>query len=280
MKSTTFVKAGVTGLSAVALVLLGLSAASAEPTTANRPLAVVGSDTTQDVWNGLSNQGPVRTVANFNAFGEPATITPKAGGATLSRPAGSGAGVKALSAAHNPANHVYSDGTNTYTLAETDIDMARSSSSPSKAGTELTFLPFARDAVTVAYKDSTGKALALTTQQVANIFNCTEGEGVTIVGGKPVFNGITLTPKLPQASSGTRSFFLKAAGISTVSASCIPDSAQGFPENSGAALTNEGDIIPFSAAQWIAQKNAVMTDTTSPNQKLADLNGLKAVGWS
>ncbi len=278
MKSTTFIKAGATGLSAVALVLLGLSAASAEPTAADRPLAAVGSDTTQDVWNGLSNNGPVRNMASYDAFGAPGIITPKAGGATLSRPAGSGAGVKALSAAHNPANHVYNDGANGYTLKESDIDMARSSSSPSKAGNELTFLPFARDAVTVAYKDSTGKSLNLSTQQIANIFNCTEGAGVTVVGGKPVFEGITFTPKLPQAASGTRSFFLKAVGISTVVDSCIPAATeQGYPENSGAALVNDGDIIPFSAAQWIAQKNGAMTDTTAANQKLSDVNSLKAV---
>ncbi|MCG2620357.1 hypothetical protein LVY72_00340 [Arthrobacter sp. I2-34] len=278
MKSTSFIKAGATGLSAVALVLLGLSAASAEPTAADRPLAAVGSDTTQDVWNGLSNSGPARNVASYNAFGTPGLITPKAGGAELARPAGSGAGVKALSAAHNAGKHTYVDGGTTYTLAESDIDFARSSSSPSVAGTELTFLPFARDAVTVAYKDSAGSTtLNLTSDQVKNIFSCTEGAGVTVIGGKPVVDGITLTPKLPQAASGTRSFFLKAAGISAVDTSCIPAGEQIYAENSGAALVNEGDIIPFSAAQWIAQKNGVMDDTTGAGQKLADINSLKAI---
>lgn len=277
MDSKSFKKAGVVSASVLALGLAGMSIASADPAASGRPYAAVGSDTTQDVWNGLTNSGPLKSVASYDAFGEP-TITLETG-KQLSRPAGSGAGVKALSAAHNPANHVYKDSTGTaYTLAPEDISIARSSSSPSVAGNDLTFLPFARDAVTVAYKNSASTTpLDLTAEQIKNIFTCTAGAGVTIdAAGKPVINGITLTPKLPQASSGTRSFFLKAAGI-TVSTTCIPASEQTAPENSGAALVGEGDIIPFSAAQWIAQKNGATSNTTADGQLLADIDGLKAV---
>jgi hypothetical protein len=278
MKSKSFKKAGVISASVLVLGLAGVTLASANPATAGRPYAAVGSDTTQDVWNGLTNSGPLKTVASYDAFGEPATITLETG-KQLSRPAGSGAGVKALSAAHNAANHVYKDSAgNAFTLAPGDIAIARSSSSPSVAGNDLTFLPFARDAVSVAYLDSAGTTpLDLTTEQIKNIFTCTAGAGVTIdAAGKPVINGITLTPKLPQASSGTRSFFLKAAGI-TVSTSCIPAGNQTSAENNGAALVGEGDIIPFSAAQWIAQKNGATSNTTAAGQHLADIDGLKAV---
>ncbi|KRE54829.1 hypothetical protein ASG92_24345 [Arthrobacter sp. Soil736] len=278
MKSKSFKKAGVISASVLVLGLAGVTLASANPATAGRPYAAVGSDTTQDVWNGLTNAGPLKAVASYDAFGEPATITLETG-KQLSRPAGSGAGVKALSAAHNAANHVYKDSAgNAFTLAPEDIAIARSSSSPSVAGNDLTFLPFARDAVSVAYLDSAGTTpLDLTTEQIKNIFTCTAGAGVTIdAAGKPVINGITLTPKLPQASSGTRSFFLKAAGI-TVSTSCIPAGNQTSAENNGAALVGEGDIIPFSAAQWIAQKNGATSNTTAAGQHLADVDGLKAV---
>lgn len=244
MKSKFFKKAGVISASVLVLGLAGVTLASANPATAGRPYAAVGSDTTQDVWNSLTNAGPLKTVASYDAFGTP-TITLETG-KQLSRPAGSGAGVKALSAAHNPANHVYKDPAgNAFTLAPADISIARSSSSPSVAGNELTFLPFARDAVTVAYKNSASKApLDLTAEQIKNIFSCTAGAGVTInIAGKPVVNGITLTPKLPQAASGTRGFFLKAAGI-TVSTTCIPDSNQTFAENSGAALVKEETSSP------------------------------------
>ncbi|MFP3461106.1 hypothetical protein R5O87_09675 [Arthrobacter globiformis] len=277
MNSKTLKKAGVISASVLALGLAGVTLASADPAAAGRAYAAVGSDTTQDVWNGLTNAGPLRSVASYDAFGE-ASITLETG-KQLSRPAGSGAGVKALSAAHNPANHVYKDTTGTaFTLAPEDISIARSSSSPSVAGNDLTFLPFARDAVSVAYKDSASTGpLDLTTEQIKNIFTCTAGAGVTIdAAGKPVINGITLTPKLPQASSGTRSFFLKAAGI-TVSTTCIPAENQVSAENNGAALVGEGDIIPFSAAQWIAQKNGATGNTTTAGQVLADIDGLKAV---
>lgn len=278
MKLKSFKKAGAVSASVLVLGLAGVSLASANPTTPGRVYAAVGSDTTQDVWNGLTNAGPLKTVASYDAFGDPAVITLETG-KQLTRPNGSGAGVKALSAAHNPNNHVYKDSSgNAFTLAPEDISIARSSSSPSKAGSELTFLPFARDAVTVAYKDSGSTAgMNLTTQQITNIFTCTAGEGVTIdVNGKPVVNGLTMTPKLPQANSGTRGFFLKAAGVA-VNTSCIPAANQTDPENSGAALVNEGDIIPFSAAQWIAQKNGAMNDTTAAGHLLADIDGLKAV---
>ncbi len=279
MKLKSFQAVGAICASALALGLISTASASAEPTTPGRPLAAVGSDTTQDVWNALTNSGPLKSVASYDAFGSPAQIVTKTGVAPFTRPNGSGAGVKALSASLNPLNHVYKDSANnSFTLKKNDVDIARSSSSPSVAGTDLTFLPFARDAVTVAVKDSANRPLALTTQQITNIFTCTAGDGVTIDGatGKPVLGTMVFTPKLPQAASGTRGFFLKAAGI-TPNTTCIPAAAQTYPENSGAALVNDGDIIPFSAAQWIAQKNGAMTDTTSTGQLLADIDGLKAV---
>ncbi len=279
MKLKSFRAVGAVCATALALGLISTSSASAEPSTPDRAFAAVGSDTIQDVWNGLTNNGPVKSVASFDAFGAPATIVTKAGATPITRPNGSGAGVKALSASLNPLNHVYKDSANnSFTLKKNDVDIARSSSSPSVAGTDLTFLPFARDAVTVAVKDSANNPLSLTTQQIANIFSCTAGDGVTIDGGtgKPMLGGMVFTPKLPQAASGTRGFFLKAIGV-TPNTTCIPNAEQAYPENSGAALVNNGDIIPFSAAQWIAQKNGAMTDTTAAGQLLADIDGLKAV---
>ncbi|HEU4667515.1 MAG TPA: hypothetical protein VFS79_07620 [Arthrobacter sp.] len=279
MKLKSFKAVGAVCVTALALGLVNTAGASAEPTTPNRPLAAVGSDTIQDVWNALTNTGPIKSVSSFDAFGTPSTIVTKTGVTPFTRPNGSGAGVKALSASLNPLNHVYKDSANnSFTLKKNDVDIARSSSSPSVAGTDLTFLPFARDAVTVAVMDSTNTPLALTTQQIANIFSCTAGDGVTIDGttGKPVFGGITFTPKLPQAASGTRSFFLKAIGV-TPNTTCIPDAQQAYPENNGQALVSNGDIIPFSAAQWIAQKNGAMTNTTAAGQLLADIDGLKAI---
>ncbi|MCO4262622.1 hypothetical protein [Pseudarthrobacter raffinosi] len=279
MKLKSFQAVGAICVTALALGLISSASASAEPTTPDRPLAAVGSDTIQDVWNALTNTGPIRTVASYDAFGLPSAIVTKTGVTAFTRPNGSGAGVKALSASLNPLNHVYKDSANnTFTLKRNDVDIARSSSSPSVAGTDLTFLPFARDAMTVAVKDSTNTPVNLTTQQIANIFSCTAGDGVTIDGttGKPVIGTMTFTPKLPQAASGTRAFFVKAIGV-TPNSTCIPDIEQNYPENNGAALINDGDIIAFSAAQWIAQKNGAMANTTAAGQVLANIDGLKAI---
>lgn len=279
MKLKSYQAVGAICATALALGLTTTASASAEPTTPDRPLAAVGSDTIQDVWNALTNTGPIKSVASFDAFGAPSAIVTKAGVTPFTRPNGSGAGVKALSASLNPLNHVYKDSANnSFTLRKNDVDIARSSSSPSVTGTDLTFLPFARDAVTVAVKHSTNTPLILTTQQIANIFSCTAGDGVTIDGatGKPVIGTMKFTPKLPQAASGTRGFFLKAIGIAP-NTTCIPDAEQAYPENNGTALVNDGDIIPFSAAQWIAQKNGAMSNTTGAGQLLADIDGLKAI---
>lgn len=282
-----YFKAGAVSASVLVLGLAGVTLASADPTTANRPYAAVGSDTTQDVWSGLTNgptaglnNGPLRSIASWDAFHASGDmITLNTSGNTISRPNGSGAGVKALSASLNPANHVYKDSqARSYTLAPGDVDIARSSSAPSKAGTELIFLPFARDAMTFAYRDSQGRALNLTPDQIKNIFTCTAGSGVEInADGKPVVDGFVLTPKIPNSSSGTYSFFMKAAGLTTVNTTCVPASNSGFPENDATFLANDGDIVAFSAAQWIAQQNGAMRNTTSAEHRVADINGLKAI---
>ena len=62
--------------------------------------------------------------------------------------------------------------------------------------------------MTVAVKDSTNLPVNLTTQQIANIFSCTAGDGVTIDGttGKPVieFNQDLYSQAAPGRSGHPR----------------------------------------------------------------------------
>src|ERR1700712_2377113 len=101
------------------LIATSINTASADPT---RPYAATGSDTIQDVWNGLTNDfGAVApSIASYNAFvvppasvvnatpalgvGYSSYIQTKTGGSFFLRPSGSGAGVQSLSAVWNPAS--------------------------------------------------------------------------------------------------------------------------------------------------------------------------------
>ena len=60
MKLKSFQAVGAICVTALALGLISSASASAEPTTPDRPLAAVGSDTIQDVWNALTKRAPSR----------------------------------------------------------------------------------------------------------------------------------------------------------------------------------------------------------------------------
>lgn len=253
---TTSVTAAALAASALALG----APAQADPTSGFRTYVGVGSDTTQDVMNAIAGDltgttGTATSIGSYNAFGA-ATIKTKATGPAFARPSGSGAGVKALSDAltNTPYNGVDITG---------QVQFARSSSGPAVTGTDLTYVPFARDAVAYAYKGTLGKVGKLTTAQLNAIYSA--ATPVTI-------NGVKITGVLPQSASGTRKFFLSAIGVTTVGASVIQTT---LPENDGSLLTKTNQVVPFSAAQWISQKNGLVTDTTgtallgSPNNRAA-----------
>ena len=283
--------------------------AFAEPasTSGTRTYQISGSDTIQDVLNGIttgySTFGSFQSnLDSWNAFSSnsPDTITPKSGGATLGRPHGSGDGVKALSASWSTTNAVFaqtvSGVTTNYTLQQGgthELDFARSSSKPGtavvagSANDKLTFVPFARDAVTPVIQDPAGgvnysavngltidqlKAIFGTGSSADGVISSTTTGGVTTVYYNTGGTALALKPVLPQASSGTRSFFLSAIGVTTPGAWV----SQGVNENDASALNTEGQIAPFSAAQWIAQKNGfggnTFTGTNSSTLRLASFN--------
>jgi hypothetical protein len=264
---STLTITGVLGAVAAALVL-GAGPASADPADNTYPtLAGTGSDTTQFVLDGLGDVIPA--IGSYDALdpdsGLPGgLIQTRANGVEFNRPNGSGAGIKALTASINP--------TGTYTQPKTvgstttqvsitgQLDFARSSSTPSVTGTELTFIPFGKDAVSYAYAN-TGTASsvpsALSSAQLASIY---DGSVTTYVAG-----GVTRTykPLLPQANSGTRAFFLKSLGLIEADVAWI--TAPTVQENSGLELDGVGEIAPFSVASWIAQNNNVVPNSLEDN---------------
>jgi ABC-type phosphate transport system substrate-binding protein len=257
-------------LGVVASLALGIfaavPAAHADPVSGG--YAAVGSDTLDASMNGLTNGSkatgsPVRILANgtyigsFDAFGS-ATIQTKSGGAYFTRPSGSGAGVNALIASVQ----------GTTSLAG-QVDIARSSSGPgsnASATGKLIYVPYARDAVAYAYYGSSADLGNLTTAQLKDLYT----NGPTTIGSTLV------TPLIPQATSGTRKFFLSAIGVST-DATCTMSTCltSTLPENDATVLT-PGTIIPFSVANWIAQANLVAQNTipASGNVVLGAPNGV------
>jgi ABC-type phosphate transport system substrate-binding protein len=245
---------------AVGLLLSGVglaSTASAEPVS--NSYSAVGSDTLQDAMNALTNGTSAsgtyvrvlaagQSIGNFDAFGAPAIQT-KSGGPFFARPNGSGAGRDALRRSIDGANWSVSGNTTPAKPITGQVDIARSSSGPasgtSSADGRLLYVPFGRDAVAYAYKGGTAAWANLTAAQLKSIY---EGTTTTI-------DGVTVKPRLPQTSSGTRSFFLGAIGVTTPSG--VADAANTTVPENDAAVLGEGEIIPFSAASWIAQANNV-----------------------
>lgn len=222
----------------------------------------MGSDTVQAVENGYAAMAV--SVLGTSAFNSWDAINPKTGAkhdgikGDYRRANGSGEGQAAISRAFDggiwPLSCASTSGKTTTLTGK--IQYARSSAGPKVPGTagnsQLTFIPFARDAVSYAYKGTAATLGALSLAKIQGIY---EGTISSV-------SGVTVHPFLPQAGSGTRSFFLtKVLGLTAEPSfwATLPTTQ----ENSATALTVTGDLMPFSAANWIAQKNKVQANVTA-----------------
>jgi ABC-type phosphate transport system substrate-binding protein len=209
--------------SIAAIGFVGNSPAQADPKQLSA-LVTVGSDTTQDVMNGLSgfsngvNFTPVqssvasgqRQIASFDATtpgGDatvPECIITKTGGPAFERPNGSSAGRAALS--RKIEGTLFEDKGRACGLVDvsTSVDFARSSSGPSTPGTppnQLVYVPLGKDALSFAYYDTSpgtgpGVVDTLTRAQLDNLF---DGSGTDVV----TINGVRILPCGIQTGSGT-----------------------------------------------------------------------------
>lgn len=235
---------GVALVAASAVVALTAVPAFADPV---RPYSTVGSDTIQDVWNGLTNDATAvaPSIASYDSTSNGvayATIHSKTVGSWFTRPNGSGDGAKAVCATWDTTGdptHLLSlngPGSNV-NLNNQEVDFSRSSSGPA-TGTFLNYLPFARDAVSISYNTQPvgGAAsglpatLNLTTADITALYTgnassdgrvtfttsagVAENPATTDATAKVFLDGLQVFPTLPQGSSGTRKFFANAAGIS------------------------------------------------------------------
>ncbi|CAB4719334.1 MAG: hypothetical protein F2667_09835 [Actinobacteria bacterium] len=222
--------------SALALVAAPAHAATDADDTTFTPVAAdligVGSDTSQNALKrlaeGYNATNPTVKVATFAATGGGTIALPTA---AINRPNGSGAG-KAL---------LYGSANNT------DVDFARSSSAQSAAETQagLQSFPFALDTLVLAVS-GTVASNAPTTITPAQMVSIYKGDVTnwSQIGGK---DGV-IAPKIPQAGSGTRSFFvaqLKAAngGVDVTLAKSVAE----VQEHDDTAIKNDANAVaPFS----------------------------------
>ena len=274
MKITKMVAFGA----AVGVALAGVAlAAPANAEPVSNSYVMVGSDTLQDAANALANgsslggslvrvKGGTQTVGSFDAFGTSAIQT-KPNGPFFGRPAGSGAGVNALRASITGATYSGNSAVPARTITG-QVDIARSSSGPgsnANANGQLLYVPFGRDAVAYAYKGSSDLA-NLTTAQLKQIY---EANSPVTIGST------TVVARIPQVSSGTRSFFLSAIGVTTLGSTVVDANNTTTPENDAAVL-GANEIIPFSAASWVAQSNGATGLSTigSTGVQLGSPNGV------
>jgi ABC-type phosphate transport system substrate-binding protein len=223
-------------------------------------LAGVGSDTTQGVVNGLASSIGSGTLASYDATGSATINTKNTAACTgINRPNGSGPGVDALVASVAAGNGC--------------VDFARSSSdnSASYAGKNLTYIPFATDAVTYAIRSDASISKTFTTAQLKTLYTC----------ALPAAAQANFKPLLPKFGSGTRKFFLQSLGLSdsstfTTTNVCVKDVDGGgnpLEENTGTLLTDPKQIAPYSIAVYLSQTSGTVADVHG-SAVLASPNGI------
>ena len=284
-----------------------LTAAQADPAAkVYGELVGLGSDTTMDVMDGISaalgKNGKLLKLASYKAIGTE-SVTTRSGLPAIGRFNGSSAGRDALyvaigqSSTKSIAIAPNADGTSraavTVTTADLagKIDFARSSSGPSSARADgvLTYIPFAIDAMTYAVSPNSkipaniplGTSANTTEVSLMNIYkgNITRvitnnGTFVKLAGADYVLEAgeasNNINAYVPQAGSGTRSFWIGQVGITDTQIAAGTTAAKdvfsvggvqkSVQEHDGSAVANDPyGLVGFSISQFVAQTNRVST---------------------
>jgi ABC-type phosphate transport system substrate-binding protein len=274
-------------ISAAVTFSAGLVPAHADPPAGTLPALTavvgVGALTTQGVMNAMATgydaTKPANKLYSWDAVnpvsGQPGdNIVTKGKNAAdkvcmAPRPNMATAGITALTTAPSDAG-------------QPCINYARSDRGPGSSGPAgLTWYAFAKDAVAwVTNAKATGVPATLTAAQLNLIYTANVGHCVTWnhVGGTST---AAIVPALPQASSGTRTYFLAAIGVAAPG-TCVVNGQISIPgdplnpvpleENTAVSTKNAAGqyytgnafffannanaLYPYSVADWIAQQPA------------------------
>jgi ABC-type phosphate transport system substrate-binding protein len=283
------IAAGTAGVAS--LTALSGPSAQADPLFTTAEVAV-GADVTQDVYQAYagasapntattkwftplhSTAGDLNTtIVSFDAYPQggtttnPGCITTEPGGPSFDRPNSTTAGLAALNDLVTGAGFENTSGscTGATVVLTGQINFARAARGEKVAGSNLTFIPFARDAVAYMYYDSTNgdtTLSSLTKAQLAGIYSGT----ITTLGGD------NIDPCLTISGSSPRSNLESAIGVSdaTAESNATPACAQ-IQQNSGNAFysfakslpAHTAALIPISAGDWIGQANGNSVDQSA-----------------
>ncbi len=276
--------AAVAAVGAIGSTMVATSPVNADPKQFEAFVGV-GSDTTQDVLNAFSgfsggtNFTPLQTSAatnrkqliSFDATGSDCII-PKPGSGAFNRPNGSTGGRRALSRSIQQQPYGNSVcGPAAGSNVSGAVQFARSSSGPAggDTGTDLTYVPFARDGVSFAYYRTDGSPVTtLTRAQLTSLFTT----------GTQTIGGVRIVPCGIQTASGTYGFWNTVTTATAAQEDAATADCQALPgldrlqENDGVELQTLGDqadaavngtqvVIGFSAGAFIAKSNGVAAPT-------------------
>lgn len=261
-----------------ALISTGMASAdpSGSPAGNTRPLQGTGSDTSEEIMNALSDVvtiGGQKVISSYNANGGAFTSRPSgcsyAATGTVGapdgvvRPNGSGQGRSALVASETAGNP-----------RQNCLDFARSSSIGSTAGSNLTYIPFAKDAVAFAVTASSNLPKQLSIADLRAMYDCTY-PGFEDSSAAPGWQS-TFKALIPQSGSGSRDFFYNTilgyanstlTGDPATVRGCVSDekdrSGRGdYTNNNGiqehrANVLDNNSIVGVSIGQYIAQVTGV-----------------------
>ena len=254
------------------------------------------------------------TIGSFDATGSPSIIT-KNGGPRFSRPNGSGEGYRALSSAlietpldtqlFNSGTYQVINGTNitkdtvgyskvTYLPAGIrnvnifgQVDIARSSSDEPVSSTKsvetnalatIVRVPFARDAIALAFGATLKDALCangqngsatpatdcvpyLTVAQLKSVFEGANTLNLNVTGANPAGVDVTIKGVIPQAGSGTRKDFETKVGTSSsLLATALTNNKVGLSQEHDATTLGLNEVAPMSASRWVAMQNKASFD--------------------
>lgn len=256
------------GIIAIVTAVSG-GVANADPVPAGpRPLAGVGSDTTTPVMNALANDatalavGGVRQVASYNATGSAQITTKDAAvnpACTINRPDGSGAGRTAL----NTQWQLAAPGGDNLNKC---LQFSRSSVLDLSASpVQLSYLPFANESISFAINRVSNIPRNLTLAQLQSIYQC---------------SGTSFGAMLPQAGSGTRSFWISIMYPGGVLPNPVPSCVQNGVDENGVSIqehngtqVNANELVPFSVAQYSSQASGVITPDVRGQTVVGQVNG-------
>ena len=252
-------------------------------------LAVLGSNATQDVMEGISQ---VITVDGAPALSN-YQVRPPQGSTVLTRtgnnacnfflPYDSRTGVEALATSlRHAAQPGAGSGQSSDSYGCVNVARSTNTNNPSRSpgvGT-MTYIPFAVDAVTYAVFRGTGRRPAGAVPKVLNLSALT---AIYAANGTPgSADCLSYKPLLPARPSELRTFLGQVLGLTdgapgTAGAfgSCVRDvseAGQPIQENDGRVLTDAQQVLPYSVAQYKAQRRGVRVTDIRGNAVLGSID--------